>query len=125
QAQVYVVQLVVFGGAWVLGAVARSRRLATEALEERAALLEREQGRQAEAAVRDERARIARELHDIVAHNVSVVVVQAEAAADAVEDDPAATRRALVAIRDSGRLALTEMRRLLGVLHVDGDEPAE
>jgi signal transduction histidine kinase len=70
----------------------------------------------AAAAVADERARIARELHDIVAHSMSVMVVQAGAAEQVVDDDPEFARRALVAIRSTGTGALAEMRRLVAVL---------
>lgn len=68
------------------------------------------------AAISDERARIARELHDIVAHSVGVIVVQAGAAEQVVEDDPEFARRALATIRTTGSGALTEMRRLVGML---------
>ncbi|GGK68990.1 two-component sensor histidine kinase [Ornithinimicrobium pekingense] len=68
------------------------------------------------AAISDERARIARELHDIVAHSVGVIVVQAGAAEQVVEDDPEFARRALATIRTTGSGALAEMRRLVGML---------
>jgi signal transduction histidine kinase len=77
---------------------------------------------QAMAAVVEERTRIARELHDIVAHSVSMMVVQAGAAEQVVDDDPAYVRRALATIRDTGTGALDEMRRVVAMLR-DADEP--
>ncbi len=71
------------------------------------------------AAVVEERARIARELHDIVAHAVSTIVVQAGAAEQVVEDDPALTRESLETIRATGTAALADMRRLVTVLRDD------
>lgn len=118
---------VVFAGpcliAWVLGDSTRYRRAYYLNLEERAARLERDRESNAILAAAAERARIARELHDVVAHNVSVMVVQADGAAYALDSDPARTRDALAAISATGRQALTEMRVLLGVLR-RGDEPA-
>ncbi|MET7402666.1 histidine kinase [Dactylosporangium sp. NPDC005572] len=77
-----------------------------------------------ERAILDERSRIARELHDVVAHHVSLMVVRAETARVATPGLPAAGRESLAAIRDTGREALTELRRLLTVLRADPDEPA-
>jgi len=102
--------------AWVLGDSMRYRRAYYANLEERAARLEREQTAQAQIAAAAERARIARELHDVVAHNVSVMVVQADGAAYALGTDPDRAREALRAISLTGRQALAEMRALLGVL---------
>ncbi len=76
-----------------------------------------------ERAVADERARIARELHDIVSHNVSVMVVQAEAAGEVLPKDPQRVAMPLETIQTSGREALSEMRRMLGVLREDGRAP--
>lgn len=73
------------------------------------------------AAVMDERTRIARELHDVVAHAVSSIVVQAGAAQQVVDSDPAYARRALGSIRDTGAEALDEMRRVVAILRQDGD----
>jgi signal transduction histidine kinase len=109
--------------AWVLGDSMRYRRGYYLALEERAARLERERDAQAQIAAAAERARIARELHDVVAHNVSVMVVQADGAGYALDADPERAREALGAISRTGRQALAEMRRLLGVLRAE-DEPA-
>jgi signal transduction histidine kinase len=102
--------------AWLLGDSARWRRGYYQALEERAARLERERDAQAQVAAAAERARIAREIHDVVAHNVSVMVVQADGAAFALDSSPQRAREALAAISATGRRALTEMRSLLGVL---------
>jgi signal transduction histidine kinase len=110
--------------AWVLGDSMRYRRAYLIALEDRAARLEAERDAQAQVAAAAERARIARELHDVIAHNVSVMVVQADGAGYALQTDPERTRQALAAISGTGRHALTEMRRLLGVLRA-GDERAE
>ncbi len=108
--------------AWVLGDSMRYRRAYYTSLEDRAARLERERDAQAQIAAAAERARIARELHDVVAHNVSVMVVQADGASYALDSDPEKARRALGAIAGTGRQALAEMRRLLGVLRsVDGE----
>jgi signal transduction histidine kinase len=110
--------------AWVLGDSTRYRRGYYQALEERAARLERERDAQAQIAAAAERARIAREMHDVIAHNVSVMVVQADGAAFALDAQPDRAREALGAISRTGRQALTEMRRLLGVLRT-ADDPAE
>jgi signal transduction histidine kinase len=99
----------------------RDRQLLTETLAARAELLEREQQLRADQAVAEERARIARELHDLVAHNVSVMVVQAGAERHALSDEQASTREVLTSIEQAGRQALTEARRLLGMLRRNGD----
>jgi signal transduction histidine kinase len=117
-----------FGGtcllAWVLGDSMRYRRGYYAALEDRAARLEAERDAQAKVAAAAERARIARELHDVIAHHVSVMVVQADGARYALRSDPRTTEHALAAISGTGRQALTEMRRLLGVLRTAGDQAA-
>lgn len=102
--------------AWVLGDSMRTRRAYWAQLEERAARLEKERAAQSRIAVAAERARIARELHDVVAHNVSVMVVQADGAAYVLDTAPDQTRQALETISGTGRQALAEMRRLLGIL---------
>ncbi|MEU5213426.1 sensor histidine kinase [Streptomyces sp. NPDC020742] len=102
--------------AWVLGDSVRTRRAYWAQLEEKAARLEKEREAQSRIAVAAERARIARELHDVVAHNVSVMVVQADGAAYVLDSAPEQTRQALETISGTGRQALAEMRRLLGVL---------
>jgi signal transduction histidine kinase len=120
--------LIIFCGtallAWTFGDSMRYRRAHYASLEERAARLERERDAQAQIATAAERARIARELHDVVAHNVSVMVVQADGASYALRTDPERARQALDAISATGRQALTEMRRLLGLLR-SGDARAE
>ncbi|MFJ1901326.1 MULTISPECIES: sensor histidine kinase [unclassified Streptomyces] len=113
---IVIVMTVPFVLAWVLGDSMRTRRAYFDQLEERAARLEREREAQSKVAVAAERARIARELHDVVAHNVSVMVVQADGAAYVMEAAPDQARQALETISSTGRQALAEMRRLLGVL---------
>jgi signal transduction histidine kinase len=104
--------------AFAIGLFMRSRRHAT-ALERQAARLERER-RDRDAALAEERARIARELHDIVAHSVSAAVVHSEAAEEVLTASPERARASLHRIQGAGREALGEMRRLLGVMR--GDE---
>ncbi|MET8769157.1 sensor histidine kinase [Streptomyces sp. NPDC004658] len=116
QVAIAVFQTVPFALAWVLGDSMRTRRAYFAQLEERAARLEKEREAQAKVAVAAERARIARELHDVVAHNVSVMVVQADGAAYVMDAAPDQARKALETISSTGRQALAEMRRLLGVL---------
>ncbi|MEW2251971.1 MULTISPECIES: sensor histidine kinase [unclassified Streptomyces] len=120
---VVVFQTVPFALAWVLGDSIRTRRAYYAQLEERAARLEKEREAQAKVAVAAERARIARELHDVVAHNVSVMVVQADGAAYVLDAAPDQAKKALETISSTGRQALAEMRRLLGVLRTG--EPQE
>jgi signal transduction histidine kinase len=108
--------------AWVLGDSMRYRRGYYAGLEDKAARLEAERHAQAKIAAAAERARIARELHDIVAHHVSVMVVQADGARYALRTDPGRAETALTAISATGRQALTEMRRLLGVLRSAGEQ---
>ncbi|MER5887472.1 sensor histidine kinase [Streptomyces sp. NPDC001941] len=117
-----VMMIVPFVLAWVLGDSVRTRRAYFAQLEERAARLEREREAQSKVAVAAERARIARELHDVVAHNVSVMVVQADGAAYVLDASPDQAKQALETISTTGRQALAEMRRLLGVLRT-GDAP--
>ncbi|MFD3731782.1 sensor histidine kinase [Streptomyces sp. NPDC058632] len=117
-------QTVPFVLAWVLGDSMRTRRAYFAQLEERAARLEKEREAQAKVAVAAERARIARELHDVVAHNVSVMVVQADGAAYVLDAAPDQAKKALETISSTGRQALAEMRRLLGVLRTGEHEEA-
>ena len=100
--------------AWVLGDNLRIRRAYLRELEARAERLEREQEESVRRATAEEQARIARELHDVLAHNVSVMVAQAAAANDVFDAQPQRAREALQAIERTGRSALTELRRLLG-----------
>ncbi|MFI6375324.1 sensor histidine kinase [Streptomyces sp. NPDC050546] len=113
-----------FALAWVLGDSIRTRRAYFAQLEERAARLEKEREAQSKVAVAAERARIARELHDVVAHNVSVMVVQADGAAYVLDAAPDQAKKALETISSTGRQALAEMRRLLGVLRTGEHQEA-
>ena len=99
----------------------RNRRLYSEQLEERAATLERERDEEAKRAVADERLRIAQELHDVVAHSMGVIAVQAGVGAHVIDTDPAEAKKSLEAISQTSRSTLTEIRRMLGVLR-DDDE---
>ena len=109
-----------FSVAAVVGLVVRSRSLRAEKSESRVTTLEFER----ETVLREERARIARELHDVIAHSMSVIVVQAGATEPLVEEDPEQTREALRLIRSTASDALGEMRRLLGILRTTADELA-
>lgn len=100
---------------WLAGVALRQRTVRVALAEERAAVLEHDH-RAAQAAVADERARIARELHDVVAHSVSVMTVQAGAARMLLNTDPSQAVAPLLAVEETGRQALAELRRLLGLL---------
>ncbi|MFR9776335.1 sensor histidine kinase [Micromonospora sp. MS34] len=101
---------------WLVGLNVRTRRLYVLSLEERAATLEREREAEARAAVAEERTRIARELHDVVAHSMAVMIVQADGVRFTIDRDPDTAREAAKVVADTGRQALEEMRRLVGVL---------
>lgn len=116
---------VIFALSWVVGDRLRTRKAYYAELEERAARLHREREAQSKAAVAAERARIARELHDVVAHNVSVMVVQADGAAYVLDAAPDQAKQALSTISTTGRQALAEMRRLLGLLRAGDDAGGE
>jgi signal transduction histidine kinase len=116
--------LAMFGVAYAAGSYMRVRRAYTAQLELRAAELEENQRREAEQAVAEERLRIARELHDVVAHAMSVVAVQSGVAAHVIEQRPDEAKHMLQNINTTSREALDEMRRMLGVLRSDGDDPA-
>jgi signal transduction histidine kinase len=107
----------IFGGTWLAGRAIRRRRG-----RERALILEREE--KARRAVLEERTRIARELHDVVAHAISVIVVQARGARHALDSEPDDAREALDAIERTSTQALREMRRLLGMLRSDDEDVA-
>ncbi|MGM1063558.1 sensor histidine kinase [Saccharothrix sp. Mg75] len=107
---------VLFGFSWAMGEFVGARRAYQSELEQRLKLLETERDQQARIAVGAERSRIARELHDVVAHAVSVMVVQADGAGYAIRTDPELAEAAVRTISETGRQALTELRRLLGVL---------
>jgi signal transduction histidine kinase len=105
------------------GRLLRNRMLMSRALADEAARLELDREARAQAAVGEERARIAREMHDVVAHTMAIMVVQAGAARRVLERDPAAAEKALGTVEDTGRMAMTELRRLLGFLREEA--PAE
>lgn len=111
----------IFGVAVLFGWNVQSRRLRLAALEERAEALEREQEEESRRAVADERLRIAQELHDVVAHSMSVIAVQAGVGMHVADTDAAEAKKALENISTTSRSTLAELRRLLGVLRDDGD----
>jgi signal transduction histidine kinase len=108
--------IVWIGGFWLIGRVIRSWRERAVTLERLNRRLDEQRGLQAEAAVVVERGRIARELHDVIGHNVSMMVVQAGAAARVLEGEQPNVRTALAAIEQTGRQTVDEMRRLIGVV---------
>ena len=110
--------------AGILGQNVRNRRRLLESLQERAARLELERDQQGRLAAAAERARIARELHDVVAHNLTVMVALADGATYTLRDSPDEAQAALETASRTGREALAEMRRLLGVLR-DQDQAAD
>jgi signal transduction histidine kinase len=115
---------IMFSIAWVVGfAISGTARQAEEA-RERAALAEREREERARLAVADERARIARELHDVVGHSVSVMTVQASAVRRLLTPEQEREREALLVVERTGREALAEMRRMVGVLRRPEEAPA-
>jgi signal transduction histidine kinase len=105
--------------AWQAGSEMRRRRAELGSLRARTVELEHDREEKARVAAAEERARIARELHDVVAHSVSVMVVQAQAADRVLEGEQPAARELLGSIETTGRQALTELRRLLGLLRRD------
>jgi len=111
--------------AWTAGQWRRTRLAHVRTLEERARGVETERGQLQALAAAAERARIAREMHDVVAHSLSVVIAQADGGRYAAAADPAAAVRALESVASTGRAALTDMRRLLGVLREDGGAELE
>ena len=123
RAQDWLFSLLQFAAAWFLGDLQHRRLAYTAKLELLNAQLAGEQELRARWAVAEERGRIARELHDVVAHSVSVMVVQAGAARRSVAGNPDQATAALTQIEDTGRQALAEMRRLLGLLR-DGKDGA-
>jgi signal transduction histidine kinase len=115
--------LLIFGFSWVLGEFVGARRAYDAEVRHRLRLMETERDQHTRIAVAAERARIARELHDVVAHAVSVIVVQSDGAAYAIRADPELAQSAVRTISDTGRQALIELRSLLDVLRGDGDTP--
>ena len=114
---------ITFVSAIVLGDNVRRRRERAAELAERAERAERERALMTHQQVLDERARIAREMHDVVAHNVSLMVIQAGAARRQLANDPAKADEALAVVEATGRAAMQEMRRMLGVLRAEEDGP--
>ncbi|MET9293340.1 histidine kinase [Streptomyces sp. NPDC003077] len=114
--------LFVFGAAYAFGRLTHTRQAYTRAMEDRAAQLERANRIEAQQAAARERARIAREMHDILSHAVSLMVVQAEAGPVAVRAAPERAEAAFDAISETGRDAMTQLRHMLGVLR-DEDAP--
>ena len=110
--------------AWVAGMLFRGPVVRARSAEERAEHLVHEQAEAARQAVIDERQRIARELHDIIAHSVSVMTLQAGAVRRRLTPDQARERDSLLAVERTGRDALVEMRRLVGMLHEDDGVPS-
>jgi signal transduction histidine kinase len=121
QAPTVVSNALVIGATWLLGHFVGVRRAYTARLEERTAELERTRAELARRAVAEERLRLARELHDVVAHAISVIAVQSGVGAHVADSQPEAAAKALAAIEATSRAALTELRRLLGVLRQDGE----
>jgi signal transduction histidine kinase len=115
---------VTFAAVWVIGNAQRDRRHRLEEAEARAREVEERRADEAERAVAAERLRVAQELHDVVAHAMSAMVVQAGGARRLAEKDPARARAGFAAVEETGREALTEIRRLLGVLRHQDDEIA-
>jgi signal transduction histidine kinase len=111
-----------FGICWLAGFAVRERAGQAEAADVRADQAERDRDAATRIAVAEERARIARELHDIVAHAVSVMVLQVGAVRHKLPDPLAEDREALISVEQAGRTALAEMRRLLAAMRRDGDD---
>ena len=106
------VELILVTAPWIAGVVVRTQRDRAHLANQRAD----EEARRTAAAAANERARIARELHDVVAHAVGIMVVQAGAASELFDDDPVRARHALTAVQETGRLAVDELARMLGLL---------
>jgi signal transduction histidine kinase len=116
--------LLIAGGPYLVGRIVNARIQLARELRDKATRLERDQEEKQKLAVAEERARIAREMHDVVAHNVSVMVVQASAARRMIDHDPDRAREALSSVEQTGREALAEMRRMLDVLRVEDERAA-
>ena len=124
QAQQYLVNFATFAFAWFLGLLQRSRRQHTAELEALNRQLAAERERRAQLAVAEERSRIARELHDVIAHAVSVMVVQAGAARRVAAAQPDRAQEVITSIESTGRQALHEMRRLVACSAAAASPPA-
>ena len=114
--------VLVLGGPWLAGRSIRLRREREQLLEERAVILERDREEKIRAAMAAERARIARDLHDVVAHSISIMVIQARGGRRSLATNARETSTALDAIETVGSQALTEMQRLLEVLRAEDEE---
>jgi len=117
----YIESEILVGAAWLVGWNLRRRRERWAELRARTERLEREREEEARRAVTEERLRIARELHDVIAHSMSVIAVQSAVGNHVIDTQPTEARQALAAIEATSRSALTEMRRLLGVLRQEGE----
>jgi signal transduction histidine kinase len=120
----FVFSTLVFSVAWIIGLALGGKFREADEAKERAARAEREREERARLAVSDERARIARELHDVVGHSVSVMTVQASAVRRLLSPDQEKQREALLVVEQTGREALAEMRRMVGVLRRPEEAPA-
>ena len=119
----YVWSLITFSVAWVVGFAYGQRNRTTDVTRRLAEQAELEREEQARLAVAEERARIARELHDVVGHSVSVMTVQASAVRRLLDPDQEKVLEALLVVEQTGRDALAEMRRMVGVLRRQDDAP--
>lgn len=108
-----------------VGDAVRSRRALIAEADERVRLAEAATEREAQRRVQDERVRIARELHDVVAHSIATINVQAGVAAHVIDANPAGAKEALTDIKGASKMAMAEMRAMLGVLHANDDEEGE
>jgi signal transduction histidine kinase len=117
----FVFTLLLAGGPFLVGRIVNARVQLAHELREKARRLEREGEEKQKLAVAEERARIAREMHDVVAHNVSVMVVQASAARRMIDHDPERAREALTSVEQTGREALAEMRKMLDMLRAEDE----
>jgi signal transduction histidine kinase len=108
-----------FAAAYLFGSTIRNRRLYREQLEARASALERERNEETRRALAEERLRIAQELHDVVAHSMGVIAVQAGVGAHVIDSEPGEGKKALEAISQTSRSTLVEIRRMLGGLRDD------
>ena len=120
----FVAVTVLYGGSWVIGQTLRERGQRNAALAERAERAERDRAAEAARAVAEERARIARELHDVVSHSISVISVQTQAVRRRLGPDHPREVDDLRAVEATARQAMAEMRRLFGVLRAEGERPA-
>jgi len=119
----FVSESALFAVTFMFGVTLRTRKSRVDALEERALAVEREKQEEARRAIADERLHIARELHDVVAHSMGVIAVQASVGEHVIDTSPERARDALHAISDVSRSTLTEIRRMLGVLRESDEVP--